>query len=411
MPRFSLVRCLQLSLLLALSEPCMAAQASSRERIDIPVALDGGAAITIETAWPQASAARALVVVVPGTGGMSDPALNAELRQNRYDPDHRGGLTARLLAAGYAVAYYNQRGYAPLRSCIHGDSTEARVASFVATCVDPAVRAGVTLSTITADTGQVFAALARHPRTHALPQLALAFSEGMHHVSTLAGQRKIDPVGIVAIGGPTVAISQVVWFQSRYEYFFTVAKTAFSLCADPEMAAERMFECARSRMSPSRLARMRAMIGAPTMTRAGLEPRQEQFNALYRAASEQFKLMPKNATLSGNFEGHAMPVAWNGHFAREQTQATTSSIDLLKAFHGRVAYLFGAQDDLIPLPATGPCPPRRDGQARTGCRISIVEGVGHGLEDDSGFMPARALDEVIRALGAVSNQAREGVLK
>ena len=398
MPR--LFPALLFTVLLGSAAPTLAA-----ERLDIPVAVDSGAIITVETAWP-AQAARALVVVVPGTGGVSDPYLNPELHQANYDPDHRGGLTSRLLAAGYAVAYFGQRGYAPLRSCISGSSASERAAAFVAHCLDPKVRAGVDLPTITADTGRVFTALAQHPRTRGLRQIALPYSEGMHHVSAAIGQHAMRPAAIVAVGGPIGSLGAIVPYQLRYEYFANIAGAAFARCPDRALTAEQLFRCAGKWTSPDLLSKMNELMAAPTLTRQQLPLRRETMRAHYRAVSAQFAALAPDAPIGASFEGHFMPVAWSARFPYQQMSAAVSTLDQLGAFDGPVVYLFGTRDHLIPLPTPGACPRRSNGSLPVRCSIRLIDEVGHGLEGDSGLPPGAVLDELVRTVDEVAAAAR-----
>lgn len=376
-------------------------------RIDIPVELGQGAYTTVEIAWPTNLVPRALVVVVPNSGGLADPYLNPELKRVAYDPDSRGGLTAKLLTAGYAVAYYGQRGYALPRTCIRGDTPAARAASFVQHCVDYRLRAGVSLSSITADTGRVFTALREHPRTGKLPQIALPFSEGMHHVSVLAGQGAIQPAGIVSIGGPQVPVSHVAWYQTSREHFAALARKAFARCPDKQLTVEKILSCAGSPGTPPQLDKMREFAGGEVLSRDFLPLRQQMFRDIYRLGLHD-KVLPENAILSASFEGHPMPVGWNLRYAQEQQNANKSTVEQLGRYTGKVIYLFGAQDYFFPLPAPGPC--RVEG-AKTStpsdCSFRLVDGVGHGLEDASGFSPDAVLDEVVRALDEAGASAAQ----
>ena len=399
MPRLSVA--LLLTLLLAAPPHAPAALG----RIDIPVAVDGGAVITVETTWPENRAARALVVVVVGTGGTADPYLNPELHMATYDPDHRGGLTAKLLAAGYAVAYFGQRGYAPLRSCISGNSARERAAAFVTRCLDPKVRAGVDFAAITADTGRVFAALARHPRTRHLAQIAMPYSEGMHHVSAAVGQHAMRLAGIVSVGGPVGSLGNIVPYQVQYEYFVNIATDGFARCPNRELTAEQLFRCAGKWQSPFLLSKMNELMGWPTLTRELLLLRREALRAHWRAAAAQFASLPPDASIGASFEGHYIPSAWNARFPYQQMSAAVGSLEQLGDFDGRVTYLFGTRDHLVPLPAPGPCPARADGSARTRCSIRLIADVGHGLEDESELPPEAVLDEMVRAVDEVADAA------
>ena len=398
MPGFREI-CLLMCSAVWMAGPCTAAPLPPSSRIEIPVTLDQGAQTTIELVLPEGRQPKALVVVVPGSGGVADPYLDAELKRPTYDPDSRGGMTAKLLAAGYAAAYYGQRGYALPRTCVRGDSTPARAASFVQHCVDPAVRARVSLSTITADTGRVFAALVEHPRTRGLRQIALPFSEGMHHVSALVGQGAIHPAAIVAIGGPPVSIARVVRYQSSYEYYVEIAGKAFARCLDRQLAVDSVVRCAGSPGTPLHLAKMRELAGGDVLARALLPLRRQLFLDHFRLGMSHAQRLPENATMSAIYLGHPIPVAWNARYAQEQQTASKSTLEQLGSFGGKVIYLFGALDYYMPLPASGPC--RSVGGAAAlaaDCSFKILDGVGHGLEDDSGFAPGAMLDEVVRTI-------------
>jgi hypothetical protein len=332
MSGFRALPCLLMCLAVWAASPCAAAPLTLSSRTDIRVALGQGAHTTIELVLPVGRTPKALVIVVPGSGGVTDPYLDAELARSTYDPDSRGGMTAKLLAAGYAAAYYAQRGYAPPRTCISGESPAARALSFVMNCVATEVRARVSLSSITADTGRVFAALAEHRRTKGLPQIALPFSEGMHHVSALVGQGVIQPAGIVSIGGPHVSIAHVARYQTSYEHFAEIAATAFARCPDQQLELESIFRCAGSRSTPQHLARMRELAGGDTLARAQLPLRRQLFLERYEQGLTYQLRLPEDAIMSGTYLGYPMPVAWNARYAQEQQTASKSTLDQLGSF-------------------------------------------------------------------------------
>ena len=62
--------------------------------------------IQIEVSLPISKKLRALVIVIPGTGGLFDPFFDFELKKEKYDPRSRGGLTSALIDSNYAVAYF-----------------------------------------------------------------------------------------------------------------------------------------------------------------------------------------------------------------------------------------------------------------------------------------------------------------
>lgn len=147
---------------------------------------------------------------------------------------------------------------------------------------------------------------------------------------------------------------------------------------------------------------MAELIGAASLTRELLPPRRELFRTHYQLALAAQRLLPPMATMDGAFGGIPIPVAWNARYSSQQQAAATSSVEQLGAFGGKVVYLFGALDYLFPLPGTGTCRTSDADAVRAHCRFQLVDDVGHGLEDASGFMPAAIRDRLVEAIDEVN---------
>lgn len=375
------------------------------EHQSLSVPLGSGVAVQVELVLPTNRVPRALVIVVPGSGGLSDPFSETEMKQSDYDAEHRGGLTAALVEAGFAAAYYSQRGYAPLRDCIRGADFNARAASFAARCVDGRIRAQVSLSTITDDTAKVFSALRQFPRIGGLDQIALAYSEGMHHVSSLVAQGAIVPIGIVGVGGPHISLADTWAYQIRHDFYFNLADKAARRCPATQMTASEILTCAGVIATPTLLAGMNEAIAGNFPLRIQIETRRLLFGQLLQnevAGAKRLSQLAPSATMVGAFGGVPLAVAYNAAYAAQAYGAHTASLDWLASFPGKAIYLFGARDHLVPLPAPGPCRPGRPAKSGQGsCEFRIISDLAHGLEDETGMPSAHSLDRLVQALNEV----------
>lgn len=366
----------------------------------VPVPVDKKVYIGVEIYIPTESVPRALVIVSPNSGGLADPYFDQELANSQYSPERRGGLTATLIKAGYAVAFYSQRGYELLGSCVSGNDFQARAASFVNACVSTGARAQVTLLTITRDTQAIFNALDTNSKTSSLPKLALAYSEGMHHVSTLAGKGLIRAAGIVGVGGPRSSLASVWQYQMQGDHEFRIAEKAFSSCAAATLNVDQIFVCANVVPAPGGAEKMYAFLGAYTASREAVKARREMMLQQYHRALAHYAASDPSETMEGAFGGNRIPMAYSAHYYKEVFESNTSIVEQLKNFQGRTKFLFGEFDHLFPELEE----PVMKNTLRSAVPFPdtlIVPGVGHGLEDSSGFPPARALAAIVQALGDV----------
>lgn len=370
------------------------------EYVVVPVSVAKDISISVEIYLPKERAPRALVIVSPNSGGLSDPYFDQELAEPRYLPDRRGGLTATLVKAGYAVAFYSQRGYEVLGSCLSGDNFQTRAASFVNTCVSTEIRARVSLLTITQDTQAIFNALDTNTKTSGLPKLSLAYSEGMHHVSALAGRGLIKAVGIVGIGGPRSSLASVWQYQMRGDHEFRIVEKAFSSCSAALLSIDQIFSCANITPVPDGPAKMRAFLGSDIASREGLASRREMLLEQYHRALAHYADSEVSETMEGSFGGNHITAAFSAHYYKEVFEAQTSIVEQLRRFSGRTRFLFGEFDHLLPELAELTVKNTAD-SAATMSGTSIIRGVGHGLEDQSGFPPAQALVAIVQALDEV----------
>lgn len=356
--------------------------------------------IDVEVYFPKHQDARAMVIVSPNSGGLADPYFDPEIAEPKYLPDRRGGLTTALLDAGYAVAFYSQRGFASLASCVAGENFQARAASFVQACVSTAVRAKVSLSTITADTRAIYEAIAAHAKTRGLIQLALAYSEGMHHVSALAGQGLIKVAGIVGVGGPRSSLAAIWEYQMLGIHELQIAEKAFSLCSATVLNIDEIFACANAVPTQDDRTKMRALLGSDKTSREGLALRRQMLVQQYAQGRAHYAASLESEVMEGAFGGNSIAAAFSAHYYKEIFESHTSIVDQLSGYQGRTKFLFGEFDHLFPELDE---PASRDWSesARTMPGAAIIPGVGHGLEDQRGFPTAHALAAIVQAIDEV----------
>ncbi|MDR7049239.1 hypothetical protein J2X54_001687 [Duganella sp. 3397] len=389
------VRRCWISLLLAVCAtilPAAVAAPPTYRQVLAPV--EAGIDIPVDLYWP-ANAPRALVIVAPNSGGLADPYFDPELQQATYRPDHRGGLVEALTGQGYAVAFFSLRGFAPLRECAHGDHFAARATDFATHCVNSEVRGTANLVTTTADTEAVFHALSALTLTGKLPQVALAFSEGMHHVTLLAGQGRIAPAGIVGAGGPTAPLSALWAYQMQRGFYVGMVQKAFDRCRAATLDLDRVFACAEARPLAATRAGLQEFLGATAVSPATLAARRQYAQALYRQALAHYAGDVSDEVMPGAFGGVRVPAVWNGSYYSQVFQTRASTVVQLQGYTGKTIYLFG-QLDYLQLPDPGAC------AASPRCSIRTIDAVGHGLEDESGIPPAHAVQAIVDAVNTVS---------
>lgn len=372
-------------------------------KLIIPVQVAENVVIEVEVFLPTINPPRALVIVVPNSGGLADPYFDAELAANEYKPERKGGLTEHLLAADFAVAFYSQRGYDLLPECIQGADFHARSRSFVDNCISTKIRSTVTLHIISGDTRKVFEALDQYSGTKDFPKIALAYSEGMHHVSDLAGKALIRPIGIVAVGGPTTSLSSVWGYQMRRDFYYRTTLTAFKNCHVDIISVNELATCAKLQLSADDLSRFADFFGYTSTTRLQLETRRDYSKRLYDEVRLNYAASKLSDTMAGAFGGLPIPVAFSAHYYKEVFEAHRSAVQQLDGFTGKSIFLFGTLDRLLPETDAADASKFALGNGQTNkLSKTTIPGVGHGLEDASNFPPRRALDAIVHALIDVS---------
>jgi hypothetical protein len=386
---------------------CWGCQAKSGEipfdTFVIDVAVADKIAIPVEVAMPKLSTPRALVVVLPGTLGYADPYIEAEMHKTTYNADSRGGLTDSLVGAGYAVAFYSQRGHKLPRDCVRGKNLAERASNFVKECIDQKVSASVTLTVVTDDTAAVFAALSAHPRVGSLAQLVLTTSEGIHHASLLAGRGRIKPLGIVSVGGPLESLGYTAWYQGGNRYYLKLTELAFEKCNRATLSTQEIVSCAGAVRPEGLVAKLDRVFGGSVVQRGELAARWEYWNVAYTNTVNLFLSLPEGAITTGYFAGgYEIPIAGASRYYAQMYGYKSSSVEHLKSFKGKVVYLFGEAETQVALPLSPKCIDRESNAVATfACRTEILPGLAHGLQDGTWLPTKTALERIVNALNEV----------
>lgn len=313
-------------------------------RIELSVAADDKTPIAVEV-YGVASHPKALVVVLPGTGGQTDSYFDAEVIRDVYDPDHRGGLTDTLLSADYAIAFVGHRGYRTGANCVPPIPIPQRIDKLVAACIDGATRATVNLTTITQDTAAV---LAKLKKTYRLPVIVMAYSEGGYHIAKIIHDGTFVPDGLVLIGTPLQSLSEVFQYQISREFAFNLANRALEKCPANTLSIADAFACASIEETPERREQLLAFLAQDYVTPEAVTMRRAAHRNFSNDLVARFAGPERPTTLAGIWLGHQLPIAWAGSFYSEVFASTTPISALLADYRKPVALFYGELDDLVP---------------------------------------------------------------
>jgi hypothetical protein len=379
-----------------------AAQTSSTDRFEFSVNVGDAISIPVEVFVPASGAPRAIVFVMPGTDGMSDPYLLTSLLKPDYRPDKMSGMTEVLLRSNYAVAYYNQRGLVPPKFCVAGATYQQRLESYADKCINVNIRANVSLSTITADTLKIFVALEVHPRLNKLPKIVLALSEGLYHVAQLVQNKSIQPIGIVSIGGPLESLADGMQYQLDRKYYFDLLETAFSKCNAKTLRIEQAFSCGKIHPTQEKINDLKRVFGSDSMSINDVAIKKSFFENETQKFYKTHARLPANAMTTLAVDSRIVAI-WSVRFYSEIFAATQPVGEKLSAFKGGLVFLYGAEDHRSRPHKAGQCRALLGSQnPKAYCEIIVLEGLGHGLEDASGLPTKSALEALVSAIDNVS---------
>lgn len=373
-------------------------------RIDTVVRVGTGQfALDLELSFPERATPRAIVVIVPGSGGLSDPYFDREIQEPTYAYLHRGGLTDALTQAGFAVAAYSVRGYRGT-SCIPSNSPpEERAQYFVSYCTNQDVRGSVSLSDISDDTRSIFSYLRHSSATAGLQQIAIAYSEGMFHMLDTYSSELTDPViGIVAVGGPYDSLRSTLEYQLTREAYFRLIENTFAHTASRSVSVNEIIKT-NGKGPTFNVGGLVETMGGNSIEHDALNTRQAYWRDGYHQLYGRFAPGKIEGTMDGVLDGVHIEKAWSIKYYSQLLSDGRKPAKAFRRFKGTMTYLYGLDDVLVRIPtrdefiasekyASGPR------------HLMLVDGADHGLSA-GGLPSAKALSQIVDAVDAASARA------
>lgn len=343
-----------------------------------------------------------VVVVSPGTGGDAITYLEAELKKSKFDPDHQGGLVNLLTGAGYATVFASQRGKLDVDSCVTGFTFEQKTKSYADNCSVKSIRKDTDLNAVIADIGKIYSHLAKHKLLKDVPLISLAYSEASYHISKLISDEKIQPAGVIFIGGMYGrSLASTLESQFKRDFYFKKIEDTFRLTgkeqitfADVVKYGELNFVLGVPNQPPWGLG---ITMGNVVITKSEAADRKAGFAKESQRVIEFYKGENLPAFVPGSVYGHDLPDFFSSGYASQVFRTNAKNIDLLKSYKEKVSFIFGDADSQVDIPSPADCK-----LVAFRCSIEIVNGVGHGLEDESGFPTAESLKIIFNAINSVT---------
>jgi hypothetical protein len=386
-------------------QPALAMDLYKKTSIDVEV--DKGITVAIDVYMPLNNAKpKALVIVSPGSDGVGENVFE-RLNRGEGNPETSDQLADALTKAGYAVAFFWQRGYLRTKDCVKGNSYEEKQKSYVANCYIKEIRANSDLHTTTSDTEKVYEALSLNHLTRNLSVVSLAISEGSYHISKLIQLKKINPAGVVFIGGMFESLAETFAYQFRYDFYFDKMDLAFSKSKKDTISFADLVKYGGINIfiEPPRREPWKAQeaMGAAFITKVDAANRKVMLARKFQEFLFELPTKPLGLPEYGFFDGLLAPSAISSSYLPQAFKATTDIVDQLAEYDRRVFFLYGSFESLIKLPSIYQCP-----HNKLQCKIEVIEGVGHYLQDQAGLRPPQSLNAILNAIKEVQPTTKKG---
>lgn len=383
-------------------QPALAISPHSKTSLNIEV--DKGITVAVDVYMPSRLVSpRALVIVSPGSDGTAE-AVFEKLKREDTTLEDTDLLANALNNAGYAVALFWQRGFIRAKDCVKGSDYEERKKSYVANCYIREIRGKLDLNITTLDTEKVYKTLSVNRLTKGLPVVSLAISEGSHHVSKLIQLKKIDPEGVVFIGGIFDSLAETFAYQFRYDFYFEKIKFAFDKTKKDIISYNEMVDLGilNHLTDPPYIAPWHAGIalGGLAITKSDVETRRVLFNNNYEKFITELPSKPLGVPTDGVYDKLIAPSLISSSYIAQVFSSKTKIVDQLATYDGKVIFLYGSFENLIKLPANDACP-----YQKLNCKIEIINGVGHYLQERPGYRPERSFNAILNAIKEVQRTA------
>jgi type VI protein secretion system component Hcp len=382
---------------------------SSTQVTKINLKVEDGIYLPVDIYLPN-SQPKALLIVSPGTSGNGNTMYaDTSFHHKKIDFDNRGGLTETLLNNNYAVLYFNHRGLKRLQDCLKGDDFQQRMSSLIQDCTDRKIRAEYDFESALVDNTSIYQYVSQTEKLKNIPVISLALSEGSYHISKLIQSRKIFPQGIIFLGGLHGSIADVAFHQLSRAYYFKRIENTFSITKKDNVTVEDVIQHGHinsmidaNNNTTALPIRLSELMNGKSIDKATYELRkslyqQEAKKFIQAQLSQREDTVIVSVTDFGEHLGKKIdPVSLNMKTLRQYYTDVTPVSERLKSFTNPVIYLHGEFDANLDAPSSIFCQ-----QQSFQCYAKIIEGVGHGLDDESGLPSKKAKRALIESINKI----------
>jgi hypothetical protein len=340
--------------------------------------------------------------VLHGSGVTPGIFSEEDLKAREPDFDSRWGLVETFTKAGYAVAFMRERGVLREKSCIKGKDFAERTKSLATHCFVKKIRRHVDLHVVTKDTGIAYRYLSKLEATRNIPIVMLGLSLGSYRIGQLIESKRIQPAGVVFVGGVFDSLASTFAYQVRQDFYFEKIAHAFAQTgkdwvsfADIVKHGNFDYRLGVPNHVPWGVGHA---LGGVMIRKEDVSTRKFGFEKNYQDSKAAILNSTKEQPLNGSAYAHEVTSLWSSNYMLQILQSEKRVIDQLRGYRKKVVYLYGASDAQVKIPPPEACPaPQRQ------CKIEVLEGVGHSLEDGTGlFLPDTSLKAILRAVDEVS---------
>ncbi len=350
---------------------------------------------------PNKKPPRAIIVMVPGTAGLSDPYFIGSIKSSRYTPHYKGGLTQALTSNRFAFLSYNQRGYRRLNECVRGDNEFARQLSFSEKCILKNLRMHVDLKTITRDTLSVLLEAQVIARKMKAPMLVLSFSEGTYHVSKLLRINNIGIVGLIGVGSPITTLSETFEQQLREKYIFDVLENALKTCnLNGKISIDEVFNCSTKNISVRAKERLTITLGTGITETSEITKKKEHVNKIADDIIKYYQDLQSPHPISGWLETQELIENWSSAYFSEIFQERSNIYDNLWSANLPIQLIYGELDMQVQPPNSLV---RGQNLATIDNRIEIkiIKNLDHYLSQDEKQISKSGLEQILASIRTI----------
>jgi hypothetical protein len=352
----------------------------------------GGWVTEVSIVIPKnASIVKGLVILIPGSESVGEPAVDDILGQNPKLISQMSAMGQAILDDGFAYASFNTRGVYPLHTCMDERDEKKRIDAFIKKCINPRIRTHLNWNNIELDILGIYMALKSQKEFKNIKTVALARSEGGMHISRLIRLKKIRPDALVGIGVPTESPFENTRLQSTLSIYLARIVDDIENSSADEFTIKRFKEIFPSAL-PAHEAVLLQLIGKEGLNKEKLEHFREAAYKDFNQYIDKVFTVKRSTPVDGNVMGKRVAIFGSAGWWAD---ALSDKIDLatsIKDYPGNRIFLFGEYDYLVAYNRKTACGALED---TSNCKLHIIPKVGHSLEDSTGRTLSKATASVI----------------